>query len=106
MSGGSYFQPTIVRPYIDHSQMLGIIPTLIVPANINRAGFIIQNLSDTNDVWWAYTDQVGPGINGCFRIIGGDPRPFVSPPNGVWSGPIWAISDGGSRLTVKEFVQA
>lgn len=102
----SYFVPTINRPHVNHSLFLGIVPTLIMPANVNRAGFILQNLSDTNDIWWGYDASVGPNVTGCFRIVGGDRRAFVAPPNGVWSGDLWAISDGGSRFTVYEYVQA
>ena len=104
----SYFRPTITigaNGMVDHSQVVGVVPILLMPANVERIGFILQSHSETNDLWWGYDENVSINGIGYFCQRGGDRKAYHAPTNGVWRGPIYAISDGGGRVTVKEWAE-
>lgn len=104
----SYFLPSIsidAANQTDHSRVVGLVPTLLMPANVERAGYMIQNLNDTNDLWFGYDSDVAIDKLGYWCIKGGDKKIWTPPANGIWRGPIYALSDGGGRVTAKSWVQ-
>jgi hypothetical protein len=104
----SYFVPVITIDSADinnHSKMIGVVPTLVMPAEVDRIGFMLQNLNETNDLWWGYDNLVAVGGLGYFCLKAGDKRPFTPPAHGVYRGAIYAISDGGGYLTAKSWIQ-
>ncbi len=105
----SYFQPviTIDQDNVDDfSGVAGIVTELKMPADVDRVGWVIQNLNDTNDLWYGYDAELDVNKPGYFCIKGGDKRPVFSPPNGSWRGPVYVVSDGGGRYTLKSWHQA
>lgn len=100
----SYFRPTVTitaGAMLDHSKMVGIVPTLLAPANVERVGMIIQNNSETNALWWGYDNSIAIGDVGSFCI---EPRKFYNfPTNGVYTGAIYCLSDGGGKVTCKSW---
>lgn len=103
----NYFQPTITIDsdnITDASGVAGVVVEQALPADADRIGFLIQNLS-ANDLWWGYDGGIEIGKAGYFCITGGDKKPFIAPPNGCWRGAIFIISDGGGRYTLKSWKQ-
>jgi hypothetical protein len=101
----NYFRPTVTIDadnLNDHSKMVGIVPMLLIPANVDRAGLVIQNHSETNDLWWGYDSSVEIGAPGYFRLKPNSP-PFFFPTNGIYRGAIYCLSDGGSKVTCKDW---
>ena|ERR1700740_3173321 len=100
----SYFSPVItINTLTDGSQFVGITTVLLLAADVNRIGFILQNNSP-NDLWWGYDAGVTVNGSGYFCLEGGSNRPFIPPPNGVHRGDIYAVSDGGSQVTAKAWI--
>lgn len=102
----NYFQPTITidaSNINDNSQMVGVVPTLLLPANADRIGFMLQSHSETNDFWWGYDSSVSVGGAGYYCLVAADRKPFNAPPNGVFRGAIYGLSDGGGKVTIKEW---
>lgn len=104
----SYFQPviTIAAGNVDDfSGMAGIVTTLAMAADPDRIGWLIQNLSDTNDLWYGYDADLDIGKAGYFCLKGGDKKIITSPTNGSYRGNVYVISDGGGRFTLKSWHQ-
>lgn len=105
---GSYFQPVITIQngnVDDFSGVAGIITELKMPADADRIGWMIQNLSDTNDLWYGYDAGLEIGKAGYMCIKGGDKTVKWSPTHGSWAGDIYIVSDGGGRYTLKSWTQ-
>jgi hypothetical protein len=108
----TYFQPTITidaTNIIDHSGVAGITAQQAMTANVDRIGFILQNLSDNNELWWGYDASVAVGKAGyfCLSAKTADRKKnsiFISPQNGAYRGAIYIVSDGGGRFTLKEWI--